>query len=314
MRVFSAFDGISCGQLALKRAGITPSVYFASEIDPHAITVTQKNFPGTIQLGSISNICGSNYGKIDLLLGGPPCQDLSCAGKGVGLSGARSGLFWDLLRLKQEMNPTYFLVENVASMSKENKEIITKHLGVEPILINSALVSAQNRKRLYWTNLNGVVQPEDKRVVLSDILEHGLTDRDKAYCIDSNYWKGGNLTSYFDKHRRQLVFEVKDGVACTAERGRRLTVDGVRRDDRNGKIVRGYEVRTDGKTNALTTVQKDNFVTEEFTIRKLTPIECERLQTLGDGYTEGVSNTQRYRAIGNGWTVDVVAHILKGLK
>jgi site-specific DNA-cytosine methylase len=150
-------------------------------------------------------------------------------------------------------------------------------------------------------------------------VENGVVDRDKSFCIDANYWKGGNLKSYFEKHRRQLVF---NSCLQTSERGRLLTLDGTKRDDKHSVIVRGYEVRPDGKTCALTTVLKDNYLTQNYTIsltqnyiiRKLTPLECERLQTVPEGYTSCVSNTQRYRQLGNGWTVTLVAHILKGLK
>ena len=194
-------------------------------------------------------------------------------------------------------------------MKKEHLNVITNLLGVEPVFINSSLVSAQERKRYYWANWE-LDQPEDKGIVLSDIIEEGVVDRDKSFCVDANYWKGGNIKSYFEKHRRQLVFQ----PCHTSERGRRLAPCGTKRDDKNGIVVRGYEVRQDGKTCALTTVQKDNYITENYTIRKLTPIECERLQTLPDNYTNHVSNTQRYKALGNGWTVDVIAHIFKGLK
>jgi len=177
------------------------------------------------------------------------------------------------------------------------------------ILINSALLSAQNRRRFYWANWN-FEQPNDKGIQLSGILEGGVVDRDKSFCIDANYFKGGNLKAYFEKHRRQLAFY----QPCRAsERGRRLVVCGTRRDDRKGEIARGYECATDGKTSCLTTVQKDNYICEDYMIRKLTPIECERLQTVPDNYTAHVSNTQRYKMLGNGWTVDVIAHIFRSM-
>ena len=176
MRVLSLFDGISCGQLALKRAGVRIDTYYASEIDKYAIKVTQHNFPNTIQLGDVTKIDFNKFiGKIDLLIGGLPCQDLSIAKKDrKGLEGSRSGLFFKYIEALKTIKPKYFLLENVASMKKEDKDTITEIIGVEPIMINSALLSAQQRKRYYWTNIPGVVQPEDKRIFLKDILTGGL--------------------------------------------------------------------------------------------------------------------------------------------
>tara|TARA_R110000787_G_C13197275_1_gene423655 strand:- start:22 stop:582 length:561 start_codon:yes stop_codon:yes gene_type:complete len=184
-------------------------------------------------------------------------------------------------------------------MKKESQDIISEYLGVEPVAINSNLVSAQNRHRLYWTNIP-FDMPEDKGIILADILEDGVTDREKSHCLDANYFKGGNLKSYFEKHRRQLVF------TSGAFRGRYNS---------EGKTEQKLELRYDGKTNSLTTVQKDNVAVDlkELTWRKLSVKECERLQTVPDGYTEGVSNTQRYKMLGNGWTVDVIANIFKGI-
>ena len=245
------------------------------------------------------------------------------------------------------------MLENVR-MAKEHERVITAELGVQPLCINSALVSAQNRERLYWTNIPRVFLPENKRIYLKDILECGCVDRDKSYCIDAHYFKGGNVENYFKKARRQLVFScmrvgdadikghdsvkrvyAKEGKAptlttmqgghrepkvyCGAFRGR-YKIDGVRQDHKMkvaGLTDQQLELRFDGKTNTLTTVQKDNVVVSENIDtnywRKLTPLECERLQTLPDNYTQGVSDTQRYKMIGNGWTVDVIAHILKNL-
>ena len=198
-------------------------------------------------------------------------------------------------------------------MKQEYQDIITEHLGVEPVMINSALVSAQSRKRLYWTNILGVSQPENKGILLKDVLEDGVVDRDKSHCLDANYYKGGNLKSYFEKHRRQLVF---NKPICGRIVGRRINPETGKRDDYNPdlKAEQRLEPRLDEKTGTLTTVQKDNVVVDGPTYRKLSAIECERLQTLPDNYTEGVSNTQRYKALGNGWTVDVIVHILQGLK
>lgn len=320
MNVLSLFDGMSCGQIALERAGIHVDNYYASEVDKYAMKVTQANYPNTRQLGDINSF-NTAYGewtcsdggsyltpKFDLIIGGSPCQGFSFAGKQLAFDDPRSKLFFKFVEIVRHYRPKYFLLENVR-MKKEHLDVITEQLGVDPICINSSLVSAQNRVRYYWTNIPNITQPENKGIVLSDILEEGVVDRDKSFCIDANYWKGGNLKSYFEKHRRQLVFQ----PCHTSERGRRLNVLGTKRDDRNGKVVRGYEIRQDGKTCALTTVLKDNYITEDYTIRKLTPIECERLQTVPDNYTNHVSNTQRYKMLGNGWTVDVIAHILKNI-
>ena len=173
MNVLSLFDGISGARVALERAGIEVDNYYASEIDKWAIQIASKNYPDTIQIGSVVDIDASTLPNIDLLIGGSPCQDLSVAGKGKGLSGERSRLFWEYVRIKNEINPKYFILENVVPRRKEDKDTITEAMGVEPIMINSAMVSAQNRKRLYWTNIEGVVQPEDKGMVLKDILEVG---------------------------------------------------------------------------------------------------------------------------------------------
>lgn len=318
MNVLSLFDGMSCGQIALNKIGIKPAKYYAAEIDKYAIQVTQANYPKTIQLGSVTEWrdWDINWSSIDMVSGGFPCQAWSMAGKQLGDKDERGMLFWvmlDIMKRAKFANPKVkFLIENV-KMKKEFEEYITHHteqaLGeVNKVLINSALVSAQNRNRYYWTNWH-VEQPEDKGIVLADIVEDGFVDRDNAHCIDANYYKGGNLKSYFEKRRRQLVFK------CGAVRGRYI-VDGKRADTKvdsmKGITEQRLEVRKDEKTNTLTTVQKDNVVVEKgIHYRKLTPLECERLQTVPDGYTDHVSNTQRYKMLGNGWTVDVIAHILR---
>lgn len=312
MNVLSLFDGISAGQVALERAGIRVDNYYAAEIDKYAIKVTMANYPNTIQLGDVTKWreWDIDWAGIDLLIGGSPCQGFSFAGKQLAFDDPRSALFFvyvDILNHIRSVNPgVKFLLENV-KMKKEYLDVISEHLGVEPVFINSALVSAQNRQRYYWANWE-ITQPEDRGILLADIIESGVVDRDKSWCVDANYFKGGNLKSYFEKHRRQIIMYQPCRVS---ERGRRLTVCGTRRDDKYGEIVRGYEGAIDGKTTALTTVQKDNYVCEDYLIRKLTPIECERLQTFPDNYTAHVSNTQRYKALGNSWTVDVVSHIFK---
>jgi len=355
VNVLSLFDGMSCGQIALDQLGIPVGKYYAAEIDEYAITVTKKNYPNTIHLGDVTKVDGTKLDKIDLLIGGSPCQGFSFAGKQLNFNDPRSALFFEYVRLLKECKPKYFMLENVR-MKQEFQDIISSYLGVEPVMINSSLLSAQNRVRLYWTNIPNVTQPQDMGIVLKDILEDGVVDRDKAHCLDANYFKGGNLKSYFEKHRRQLVFS-KDGlchvgdadikgndsikrvyhpdgkaptlttmqgghrepkILCGAFRGRYYNNEGKRVDHKQkvaGLTKQTLEIREDGKTNTLTTVQKDNVVTvNDVYYRKLTPLECERLQTVPDGYTEGVSNTQRYKMLGNGWTVAVIKHIFKGIQ
>lgn len=314
MNVLSLFDGMSCGQLALQRAGIQVTNYFAAEIDKYAIQVTQANFPDTVQLGDVTKVkaegqqlydpfgCGH---EIDLLIGGSPCQGFSFAGKQLNFEDPRSKLFWEYVRLLKALKPKYFLLENV-KMKKESMDVITEALGVEPIFINSSLVSAQNRQRYYWTNIPMESLPNDKGIVLADILEDGHVDRDKSHCLDANYFKGGNLKSYFEKHRRQLVFS-KDGMCHVGDAGI---------SDRYAYVNRVYH--PSGKGPSLVASDgghlqpKISKGTTEY--RKLTPLECERLQTVPEGYTDkGISDTQRYKMLGNGWTVDVVSHIMKGL-
>ena len=304
MNVLSLFDGMSCGQLALQRAGIQVNNYFAAEIDKYAIKVTQANFPGTTQLGDVTTVDPDKLPKIDLLIGGAPCQGFSFAGKQLNFDDPRSKLFWEYVRLLKALKPKYFLLENV-KMKKESMDVITKALGVEPIFINSSRVSAQNRQRYYWTNIPMYAFPEDKGIVLADILEDGHVDRDKSHCIDANYFKGGNLKSYFEKHRRQLVFN-KDGMCHVGNAGI---------SDKYSYVNRVYH--PSGKGPSLIASDgghlqpKISKGTTEY--RKLPPTECERLQTVPEGYTDHVSNTKRYKMLGNGWTVDVVSHIFGGL-
>lgn len=296
MNVLSLFDGMSCGQIALERCGIKVNKYFASEIDKHAIKVTQSNYPNTIQVGSVEFVTKEMINNdIDLLIGGSPCQGFSFAGKQLNFEDPRSKLFFEFVRLKNELNPKYFLLENVR-MKKESQDVISRYLGCEPIMINSNLVSAQNRVRFYWTNIPNLKIPDNKNILLKDILEN-------------------------------------ENEIVGARRGRYLVNDIIQ-----GKLTKQYlEIRNDEKSNCLTTVQKDNIVIRDKSkcvrsggrgsydrhewdsvdknhTRKLTILECERLQTLPDDYTSAVSNTQRYKMIGNGWTVDVIAHILKNIK
>ena len=320
MNVLSLFDGMSCGQIALDQLNIPVENYFAAEIDKFAIKVATANYPNMIQLGDVTNVkagidwvtdtdvlwdqfgCGH---KIDLLIGGSPCQGFSFAGKQLNFDDPRSKLFWEYVRLLKALKPKYFLLENVR-MKKESMDVITEALGVEPVAINSNLVSAQNRHRLYWTNIPMDGLPEDKGIKLKDILEDGCTDRDKSHCIDANYFKGGNLKSYFEKHRRQLVFS-DDGMCHVGDADI---------SDTYAYVNRVYHPEGKGPSLVASTgghlQPKISKGTTEY--RKLTPLECERLQTVPEGYTNHVSNTQRYRMLGNGWTVDVIKHIMKGLK
>jgi site-specific DNA-cytosine methylase len=270
MNVLSLFDGMSCGQIALNKLGIKYDNYFASEIDKHAIKVTQANHPNTIQLGSVTEVKGNDLPKIDLLLGGSPCQGFSTAGNELNFNDPRSKLFFEYVRLLEECKPTYFLLENVG-MKKEYRDIISEYLGVEPIHINSSKVSAQNRPRFYWTNIPNITQPTDNNISISDVL--GI-----------------------------------DGVRIGQPQPypRNYKALGLKRSGR-------MEYRTDNKSNTLLTSTKCNQIETEDGYRKLTPNEWELLQTVPIDYTAGVSNSQRYKMLGNGWTVDVIAHIFKNI-
>lgn len=310
MIVLSLFDGISCGQVALERAGIEVELYLSSEIDKYAIQITQKNYPNTIQLGDIRNINGKDFeGEIDLLMGGSPCQGFSFAGKQLNFEDPRSALFFEFVRILEECKPKWFLLENVV-MKKEYQDIISSFLGVELILINSSLVSAQNRKRLYWTNINNVLQPEDKKILLKDILEDGSVDRNKSLVLTRSYYSQDPINDYFTKKRKQIVFtdkkyKTKAGIYKFGN------FTGYQNDDLLGIEGKSKTVTAQGGNNGG---NAGGLYFDNIGWRKLTPIECERLQTLPDNYTEGISNTQRYKCIGNGWTVDVIAYILKGIK
>jgi DNA-cytosine methyltransferase len=282
INVLSLFDGMSCGQIALNKLGIKYDNYYASEIDKFAIGITKKNYPNTIHLGDVRDVKGEDLPKIDLLFGGSPCQSFSNAGNGKGFEGS-SGIFWEYVRVLREVKPKYFMLENV-KMKKEWQDIITKELGVEPIAINSSLLSGQNRPRLYWTNIPGVEIPEDKGIVLKDILEDDNL-------VDKQHLMTPKAMAYMDglrngKQRWQYHKNPLDGkAACIVASFYKLSGLGV------------LDYRTLGKP-----------------CRRLTPVECERLQTVPDNYTESASRTQRYKMIGNGWTVDVIAHIFSYMK
>lgn len=291
INVLSICDGMSCGMIALDRDGIKVDRYYASEIDAPAITVSRANYPDIERLGDMENWANWDieWSKIDLVLSGTPCQGFSFAGKGLAFDDPRSKLFFtfcDILEHVKSKNPNVkFLFENV-QMKAVHRDVITKYLSVEPVLINSALVSAQNRKRLYWCNWS-VSQPADRKIMLADIIENGCTDRLKSYNLSSSYANGASIRDYFTRHKRQLIFFA----------GR-------------GKNPAGFRA-LNGKCPSLTSnsFEQNNFLAGVFGYRKLTPLECERLQTVPAGYTAHVSNTQRYKMLGNSWTVDAIAHI-----
>jgi DNA (cytosine-5)-methyltransferase 3A len=288
---------MSCGQIALNRAGITYDNYYASEIDKHAIKVTQHNYPNTIQLGDVTKIKSSDLPKIDLLIGGSPCQGFSFSGKQLNFDDPRSKLFFEFVRLVKECQPKYWLLENVV-MKKEFEKVITEQLGVEPVKINSSLVSAQNRVRLYWANFD-IVEPKDRGIKLNDILEDVET-----------------LGQTTNLNKATIL-------------GRRLNDKGIREDyNKNIPITQCLEVRASNrdKSNCITTVAKDNVLTtmpigrhpdafkNKLPFRYFTTKEYCRLQTVPDDYFDGVATENQIRKmIGNGWTVDVIAHIFQGL-
>lgn len=277
MNVLSLFDGMSCGQIALNRLGIKYDNYYAAEVDKHAIKVTQTNYPNTIQLGDVTKIKASDLPQIDLLIGGSPCQGFSFAGKQLNFDDPRSKLFFEFVRLLKELKPKYFLLENVR-MKKEYQDIITQHLEVEPLEINSDLVSAQNRRRLYWTNIPIEELPEDKGI----LVKHILLDQ-----VDDKYYLKENHRAWFEKNKE---FQLKKKYS-SLDSDKAITMLTRQYDSWNG-----------------------NFITSTNRIRKLTPVECERLQTVPDNYTSSESDRQRYKMLGNGWTVDVIKHIFQGIR
>lgn len=308
MKVISLFDGISAGYLALERAGIPIERYVAYEIDPYAIKVAQENHPDIEEKGSVIGADFSQYRGFDILIGGSPCQNLSFAGDRTGLKGEQSRLFWEYVRALNEIRPRYFLFENTP-MSKENRDIITEALGCEPVLIDSALVSAQSRKRLYWTNIP-VREIEDRGIYLEDIVEKdALVDRDKAHAIIGSIGRTTHR-EYFRKNQGQLVWravEFSNIYGGWGEKKPRVHVD------------KSVTIRTAGGGGHIPSLLVDGV---EFSLedikrctRKVTPLECERLMTFPDGYTDkGISATQRYKMLGNSWVVDVIAEILKGIE
>lgn len=318
LNVLSLFDGMSCGRIALERAGIEIENYYAAEVDKYAIKISGDNYPSIKQVGDVTKLKAEDFPKIDLIIGGSPCQGFSFAGKQLNFDDPRSALFFEFVRLLKELKPKYFLLENV-KMKKDYQKIISDLLEVEPIEINSSLLSAQNRRRLYWTNIPGLKQPKDKAILLCDIIESGVVDRNKSYCIDANYWKGTNIEQYIKKARRQIIFEAAAFTERRTEEAKRIRKEYQKKYGRDFSPRRGKEMflRNDGKMNCLTatySMKEHTLLDEKINYRKLTPLECERLQTVPDNYTAGVSDSQRYKMLGNGWTVDVITHILKEIK
>lgn len=330
MKILSLFDGISCARVAIERAGIPVESYYASETDKYAMQVSAKNYPDIVQVGSVVDfhptplICGN----IDLMVGGSPCQDLSIANKDrKGLDGERSGLFWEYVRILKEVKPKYFILENVNSMPKEAKALITETLGVEPIMINASLVSAQNRKRLFWVGVYvesigyirvNVTQPENRGILLKDILEENIQgEHDVNACsFRGRYLVDGKRKDVFGSKTKQRL-EIGGEKANTITK---VYKDSMIRIGQIGKGGQGDRIYSpEGKSVGLSALSGGTgsktglYQTEEYTVRKLTPIECERLQSLPDNYTEGVSNSQRYKALGNAFNVNVIAHIITNL-
>lgn len=382
MNILSLFDGISCGMVALERAGIKVDKYYSSEVDKYAIAISEKNYPDIIRLGDVTKWKGwdIDWSSIDLLIGGSPCQGFSFAGKQLNFEDERSKLFFeyvDILNHLRTVNPNIkFLLENVR-MKKEYQDIITERLGVEPVMIDSALVSAQRRKRLYWTNIADIKQPEDKSIMLKDIV-HETTDLDVAmsesWCkwfkeradrlISKSYvavspekaltmtarqylnWNGNFVfeclekyivpfsktlqildketrngkIGYFstDSQSKRVYYINNKSVTLCSESGGKGTRTGIYlfgciTPDRVEKRQNGQRFNDGQKFYTLTATDKHGVLIEGY-IRKLTPIECERLQTLPDNYTYGVSDNQRYKMLGNAWTADVIAHVFRHLE
>lgn len=354
MNVLSLFDGMSCGRIALDRAGIKYDKYFASEIDKFAIKVAIHNYPDTVQIGDVTRVKGEDLPEIGLLIGGSPCQGFSFAGKGLNFDDPRSRLFFEFVRILNEVRTTnpdvLFLLENVP-MKREHQMVISKYLGVEPIIINSALVSAQNRIRYYWTNIKAepfnlfgdmrstIGKPKDRRIFLRDILESDVPDK---------YTLSEKAIAKILRRNWSLpkVEPDKTGTMSTKNNSGQLSVDAGTTLIRTG---RGYFAGGERETNKMPTVSANRFEQNNFLkldvngtpkndqskascftagansagnhsdmdiiqsggkYRRLTPVEVERLQTVPDNYTVVVSDSQRYKMLGNGWTVDVIAWIL----
>jgi len=368
MNVLSLFDGMSCGQLALNHLGIKVDKYYASEIDKYAIKVTQANFPDTIQVGDICNLDPKDFMDVSLIIAGSPCQGFSFAGHQLAFDDPRSALFFEFIRLLKEIKPKYFLLENV-KMKKEFLNVITEQVSacypdyqqhyqnydlfggkIDPILINSALLSAQNRERYYWTNIPNVTQPKDRGIVLSDILERAnsgggsipsiklkdefnknldkmTTKQGKAFALTASY-NGAVAWNSIEKKQRTMVPADVDHKYYLSDKA----IDYMNRSNKKytGKKTRAehYIKHENEKSKTLTAnmnkgvpygviaVDKPKIkeTNQEVYWRKLTCVEAERLQTVPDNYTNHVSNSQRYKMLGNSFTVFIISHILRGIK
>ena len=294
MNILSLFDGVSCARIALDNLGVKINKYYASEIDKHAINVSKNNYPNIIHLGDIKDIKAKELPKIDLLIGGSPCQDLSNAQKGLGLKGTKSSLFYEYIRLLEEVQPKYFLLENV-----KNKwgNVMSDYVGVDYIEINSSILSAQSRPRYYWTNIDFEKFPQKlSKTYLKDIVEKEVDDK---YYLDKigldtllNEVKLNNNTS---KDGINKVFEIPKEIHKDNERQRRV-----------------YSLKSKSPTILARADTTKILINNR--VRKLTPLECERLQCIPDNYTSLASDTQRYKMIGNAFTVSIIEHFLKGLK
>lgn len=318
INVLSLFDGISCGMVALERAGISVERYVAYEIDKYALKVSKKNYPEIEHCGNVFGADFTRYKGFDLLIGGSPCTYWSIAknSREITPDGEGGKLFMQYVRALKESGCQYFLYENNYSIHKNIKLFISEQLGVEPIMINSSLVSAQQRKRLYWTNIPNIKQPDDKKIFLKDILVSGVAWQDKAYTYTTRC-QGATLKDTLERHRHTMVAESVNLSDFLFDKPDRVGSIGKGGQGQRIYSVYGKSVTLSangGGQGAKTGLYKIDLPDGDYIIRKLIPVEAERLQTLPDDYTEGISNTQRYKCIGNGWTVDVIAHILKNAK
>lgn len=355
INVLSLFDGISGARQALNELGIT-NQYLASEVDKYAIQIAKTNHPSNFNLGDVKQINITSLhllgiDKVDLLIGGSPCQDLSIANKDrKGLEGSRSGLFFEYVRLLHELKPKWFILENVASMNQSSRDKISDELGVKPVLINSALLTAQQRKRYYWVGRldNGkysqieISQPDDKGILLKDIMESldsispDLEIRDKSKCIRvggrgspvgskqewgspfkpvkiAHFNKGGQGYRVYSTNGKSVSLSANGGG-----RGAKTGLYAMAQRGRYnilGNTTQQFETSFNEKSNSLTRVQKDSLLLDntkgDYTIRRLTVDECCRLQGFPDGYCDSVSKTQGYKALGNSFTVPVIKHLMK---
>ena len=310
INVLSLFDGISCGQLALQRAGIKVRNYYASEIDPHAISVTMKNHPDTVQLGSVTEWRNWNLPKIDLVIGGSPCTGFSTAGKGLNFEDPQSKLYFEFVNVLKNFKPDWFLLENV-KMKKEFRDVISNDLGVQPLEMNSSLVSAQNRKRLYWTNIPNVVPPEDRNIFLDKVLyrlPHGYMK--ESLSLERKY---PTLAAQSPGTKHKVVENMELTEYAKSWISERI-------GNKTGLVYIYYNDKVHVEKSPTLTKSSNQWgtiggiiVLEKEDYRTLTPQECEELQTLPENYTDNVKKTQRYKCIGNGWTVDMIAHIFSFL-